>query len=89
MGELVINSTYIWHLYWFILLLIVDTSCSDNGTVVIRSLGPEEDKETVIHRSEPIKSVCVENDTSPKKDRSFIFGKFRADVLPVGSISLN
>lgn len=49
-------------------------SCSDNGTVVVHTIGPEEDKENVIHLSEPLKSVCVEDCSSLKRDKSFIVG---------------
>ena len=49
-------------------------SCSDNGTVVIQFVGGDGDKETVIHMNEPIKSVCIEDDNSPKRDRSFVVG---------------
>lgn len=49
-------------------------SCSDNGTVVIHSIGPDEDRESVVHMSEPLKAVCVEDDGATKRDKSFIVG---------------
>lgn len=53
---------------------LIIASCSDNGTVVVHTIGPDEDKENVIHLSEPLKVVCVEDDNSSKRDKSFIVG---------------
>jgi hypothetical protein len=51
-------------------------SCSDNGTVVIRDLSSEDEKDvTTIQRKEPVKAICVENENSGKKERSFLLGK--------------
>jgi len=47
--------------------------CSDNGSVVMYTLDLNEDKESVIHFSEPVKTVCIEDDNS-KRDKSFIIG---------------
>jgi len=47
--------------------------CSDNGSVVVYSLDVNEDREAVVHFSEPVKAVCIEDDNS-KRDKSFIIG---------------
>lgn len=47
--------------------------CSDNGSVVMYNLDVNEDKESVIHFNEPVKTVCIEDDNS-RRDKSFIIG---------------
>jgi hypothetical protein len=55
-------------------------SCSDNGTVVIYTLGDEEKE--VVSFNEPVKAVCLKNigldknltNNKEKKERSFIVG---------------
>ena len=50
-------------------------SCSDNGLVVVYNLGPDnEDKETIVHFNEPVKSICLDDNSNGKRERSFIVG---------------
>lgn len=53
---------------------IILLSCSDNGTVVIQSLDPSDEKETVIHFNEPLISIAIEDDITVKRERSFVVG---------------
>lgn len=56
-------------------------SCSDNGTVVIGTTAVEDtSKEVVVHFTEPIKSICLEdasnnnNNNNRNRERSFMVG---------------
>lgn len=50
-------------------------SCSDNGLVVVYSIGSDnEDKETIVHFNEPVKSICLDDNSNGKRERSFIVG---------------
>jgi hypothetical protein len=53
-------------------------SCSDNGTVVVSTVGlGVDDKDTVIHFNQSMKAVCIENDSVAKKDKSFLVGELK------------
>eukprot|EP01041_Mallomonas_annulata_P004788 gene4788-9542_t len=56
-------------------------SCSDTGTVVLQSLGPEDEKESLIHMTEPLKAICVEDDNTIKRERSFIVGTISGQLI--------
>ena len=49
-------------------------SCSDNGTVILYTPSSEENKERLVHFNEPVKSICVEEEFNPKRERSFVAG---------------
>ena len=49
-------------------------SCSDSGTIAMLYIGIEGEKESAVHLSEPVKCVCVEDDSHSRRDRGFVVG---------------
>ena len=56
-------------------------SCSDSGTVTLHYMGMEGEKENIVHINEPVKCVCVEDDSTAKRDRSFVVGTSSGQLL--------
>ena len=49
-------------------------TCSDSGTVTLHYLGIEGEKENFVYMNDPVKCVCVEDDSLSKRDRCFVTG---------------
>ena len=65
-------------------LLVTFISCSDNGSVVLTSVNSDEkdkDGHAVVLFNQPLKCVCLENDSAAKINKSFIVGGATGQVI--------
>jgi hypothetical protein len=57
-------------------------SCSDNGTVVVSIVGlGADDKDIVVPFNQSMKAVCIENNSSAKKEKSFLVGGANGQLI--------
>jgi hypothetical protein len=71
-ATIILKSNVLYFYFW------KHFSCSDNGSVVVHTLGlsTEDIKESTVHFNLPVKAVCIEEDSTAKKDKSFIAGSY-------------